>query len=322
MLVTQNLSIGRWHRVEARLSQHITELGATMARQVVPVDVNIDRSDLVLPRIESSRNVLFNALNELDLAMLLRKEINLLIASMESQHGLTAINVQIESLEQLHGTLQGLLGHGARSRVDAQQELMYAIEQFNALRNAGESNTIKGERQRLKELSFSIPVVGPEDLVDVSRYAQNIKLLLDDLQARDLEQRSFVQFSLRIQDDFAPLLSLLGLGFTQEQEPVAESDSGSAAQPVPEVDSAAGEQVVPHEPTTTVAPDADPATEQVLPSVQSHTGQAPLAPVAPSAPQTDHEPGGFEPATSLNEESVAQEQAFKAWERPKRKGRG
>ena len=250
MFITATISLDRWDLALRRLDQHIDRLTAKLDESIQPVPMNLNTYELLLPRTESSRSSSFSLLNELDNCYNLRQSIQSQYERAEHDSGVRALEFEIQNVLSIKRLLEKVI-LGAPSRSLVQEDLQYAINQYAILRSAGDGDTVRAERARLRELIFNMPILGVEDLGSIQKYYTDITLHLDAISCRQRELRARSGFAITPLEEQRALLSMIGVSSyvtdkaedTPEPAPLAqdspeprpEASQPVSAQPLEEV---------------------------------------------------------------------------------------
>jgi len=232
VISTATLSLDRWDIAQRRLENYIGTQRQVLTQALVPVRIDLDTRELLLPRAQNAHAKVFDLITTLDRALGLQTQIRARYRQAEVAFGLQVLEEQIQGLKNLSELLDEITD--APSRLDVLHNLEYAHKRFDSLRVAGEGDLIRTERQHLKSLTFDLPAVGHEDFVPLNEYHEQINAQLDAMIARRTEIRSSSGFHLEVEDHLASLLSKLGLQAYQVPEDNREQTEQTSSEEIVE----------------------------------------------------------------------------------------
>lgn len=221
MYVSETCSLDRWGSAMARLEGIIKDYEADLLESAKHKDITLDNAELEVPRVNESRERLFQLAEQIDVAFSLRQLVQSNIARVEFESGLVDLRISISNLTKVMNSLRQLTDL-AGPRIRVHQDLEHASRAFERLRPAGEGETIRSERSRLKQLVFSMPAVDPQDLIGVRDYLHSSYLALDELNSRERDILSRSGFRLAVEENFISLFNKIGIPVYDMPDPVRE----------------------------------------------------------------------------------------------------
>jgi hypothetical protein len=202
-----------------------------LAEALKPAHATIDTAELVLKRSAQTRSEVFVLLKELEHMQIVFMIIEGQTRGATNRAGIPEVEAHIRCLRNIASLFSETFS-GAPRRAPVEQDLAGAATQFNLLRNTGTGEMVLTERQRLRALSMSVPVVGAEDIVGHERELRSLQTNIDQLEAELQNLQVTTMLTLRLPDELAQVIANFGVAMNPEPAaPSLPAAADSAAAP-------------------------------------------------------------------------------------------
>lgn len=208
--ISESHSIQRWALVQERLNQTIAQLNKQLTEINTAQEVTLDTAELGIARVEASRKEAVDIIIQLDSAYALQAAIQQQLNQVSFRVGLNSLYIEVESIESVINLLAPITKN-AIARKQSEEDLEFTRRQFNILKGAGESDSIRAERKHLKDKVFSIPVLGLEDTDKLAEYQKELSDIRDEASLNIAELRLSTRFNIIVREREAILLSQMGV---------------------------------------------------------------------------------------------------------------
>jgi len=231
MFLTDQHSLEFWIRLRGRLTTAFEDGRARLAEyrnMVFPATVN----DPVLQRnrAASERAAALTQLTELS-------SLRVLMLSLDGQLAFAAHSVELPFLESQMACLRDAIDLyrssvcGLPQRRTSEDDLEDFSRQYELLRNAGNGEHATNERQRLRDQSVPLRVLGREDGAPYEDECRNYETDLDHLATRVQHLKATTLVALNVPEASVKVLAGFGVKVFQQAAPALPneaSDSGDA----------------------------------------------------------------------------------------------
>lgn len=223
------LPIEFWTRLQSRMEAEFKIRRARLAEAVKPVQVTIDTGELMIARTAAQRAEVFSLMKELeDMQMLFLVLGGQLRRAMYESDILNA-EAHIACLRNV-ASLSDEFMMGQPHRLPVEQEFQVLLAQYAGLRSAGHGESVNAERQRLRAVALTLPVIGAEDTVDYERTVRVLHSDIDQHEASLQNLKVTTQMSLRVPVELVGLVSSFGIQMFPDEAPQLESPDQVAAE--------------------------------------------------------------------------------------------
>ncbi len=224
--ISQPRPLQFWTRLHARMESDYQAQRGRLAEALKPAHATIDTADLVLKRSAQTRSEVFVLLKGLEHTQIVFMILEGQARGATNRAGIPEVEAHIRCLRNIASLFSETFS-GAPRRAPVEQDLAGAVTQFNALRNTGTGEMVLTERQRLRALSMSVPVVGAEDIVEQERELRSLQTNIDQLEAELQNLQVTTMLTLRLPDELAQVVA--NFGVAMDPEPVAEALPATSA---------------------------------------------------------------------------------------------
>lgn len=217
--VSQSRSLEFWTRLIARLNAEFDRHLAHVSAACRPREATVDTAALALEQVGRARDEIRAGLGYME-------QLQVTILALTGQVSVAAFQAGIQDLDQrilcvskVVGLFEATMGE-LPYRQPFEQELEQATAYFQSLRNAGHSDALNAERQRLSAVVRSLPVVGREDGAPYEEALRTMQTSLDELEAERQLRAVSTLLAIQVSEAQAGILRPFGLEFALEQAPV------------------------------------------------------------------------------------------------------
>lgn len=233
--ISEELPLELWSRVLARVRDDYAHLTVELTDKLMPRAATVDHGLAAIAQVAATRTDALHRIAVLENLQLLALELDLQLQQAVFSVGIPDLACRVETLRALEA-LYLTNFRGLPSRNSAEQAMAEAVGQLNALRNAGHGEQTNAERQRLRDVTHVLLVLGREDTEQYVQSAREVRATCDDLDARRQALMLTTKLAMHLSPTLAELLADYGVkgqlsapaeSVEQPPEPMA----GSVEQP-------------------------------------------------------------------------------------------
>lgn len=221
-LVTRPFPLSFWSDMLLRIDGTYADQRGRLATLLSPREATFESANLTLTRAAQDREQALKQLATLESLQTWRLELFKVITRQEVAADLPSIREQQRVLRELIALYRAHMWR-LPGRARFEEDLRNAEKEFNALKSAGQGEQINSERNRLKELTVPVLVVGHEEGAHFEQGIFNLETLLAELEAHERKLTVTIVFPISFEAKYAELLTLFGIDFQTFEPQAAES---------------------------------------------------------------------------------------------------
>lgn len=207
---TKGYSLEFWGRLLNRLEAEFAAGDALLQSLMTPLPASVDSLPLAQAQADANRALVYEALSRLELVQVLLVAVTLGHQDKLAEVGIPQLELQLAARRQI-ANLFGRHMCGLPRRTLVEQDLHIANERFNALRSAGQGDSINLERQRMRAITRDILVVGQEDAAGYETATRRLQTEIDELDSELQALRVGTVLALELPDEQAAALAEFGV---------------------------------------------------------------------------------------------------------------
>lgn len=210
-LLTEERPLDFWNRLLVRIQREFEQGLTRLPLLSTPIEASADSLPSVLAQVQSNQGAVRALLTELENLQVLARVLAPQLGRVTFDAGIPYLEQRISAHQRVADMFRQHMCQRPLSQVST-QELTIAAARLDALRTAGQGESIVAERNRLRAMVRQIPIVSAEDGV---LYEAAVRKLDSEIDMMDSELQSLrigTLVQLRIAAVLAPTLTQFGVG--------------------------------------------------------------------------------------------------------------
>ena len=225
-----------WSRLKIRLASDSSNRRLRLKEMFEPRKATVDTLTTVLRQTAETRLKIFSELLQLERLEVLLLEISSQLEQALHQYGIPSLDLRINCLTDLVALYEQTMTR-LPCRLASEQEMAQAESAYLALKNAGHSEALTIERQRLCGITRNLFVVGQEDSTEYESAVRSLQTQLDQLQGHRQAVMAGTTLTFQMYDEtdvLRPILIEFGVDMFEvavTEEPASSETQSEARMP-------------------------------------------------------------------------------------------
>lgn len=226
--LSEPLPLEFWNRLLPRLTAEFDSQRFRLNDLLQARAATVDTAPLVINQVSHARQEALALLAELE-------QVQALLLTVTQQAHVAMFNAGAHDLRQRIACLRNVVGLfeatmcGLPPRGPVEQELAFVAEKHQTLRNAGHSDALNTERQRLCAATYMLPVVGREEGEDFEDAVRSLRTSIDQMEAQLQAAQAHTMLSVQASEAQARLLVRFGVAMVLANAPAERVVEAEAA---------------------------------------------------------------------------------------------
>lgn len=227
MIYTSNpLPLEFWIRLQTRIEAEFAASRARLPELLAPSPVTIDSGELAIQHVTQNRQEFFARLSELESMQMLLMVLGGQVRIAMFRADIMTVEAHIACLRNVAEVFTEFMSNRPR-RIPVEQELLAALQQYNALRSSGNNETVQAERQRLRAFTRDLQVLGAEDIYEYERVLRTLHSNIDQKEAELQNLKVTTLMQLSVPDNLEALVASFGVELFSNEPALLQAPEGT-----------------------------------------------------------------------------------------------
>ena len=222
MHFSESKSLNFWESFSLRVGEELAKCEHQLAQLTAPLETSVESALKNLKRSEQARAESVQLLSRIETLQLLLLGLAVQRDIARHAQGFPVLEHKIESMRALIRIFEPYAAQTS-SRLQVEEDLLDVLNRNEDLKRLGSGEQASIDRQAIRQLSISLPVLGKEDVKDYALMIRQLHVGLDQHEAELQALKAETKYALNVVPDLIPLLQELGVSLA----PVSAENTSS-----------------------------------------------------------------------------------------------